>query len=158
MKTLLIIAHTPSINTQKLSNAVYQGAKQQVKIDFPNDDLQIIYQTPQETVSQDVLNADAVIFGTTENIAYMAGLSKDFFDRCYNDLLNKKVGMPYAIYIRAGLDGTATKQALLTINNALKWQLIDDPLILQGTWTDDFTTEVSELAMAMVAGLAMGIF
>ncbi len=175
-KTLLIIAHAPSINTQALAKAVFLGATadelsssthssstsfSSINSSFTNSSaisLSVYCQTPQETTANDVLKADAVILGTTENLGYMAGMTKDFFDRCYYQLLDKKQGMPYAIYIRAGHDGTGTQRALATINNGLRWQLVQQPLILRGDWSDDFVDEVEELGMAMVAGLEMGIF
>lgn len=159
-KTLLIIAHTPSTNTQALANAVLSGASVAgvTADEFSSSTISVYCQSPQETTADDVLKADAVILGTTENLGYMAGMTKDFFDRCYYQLLDKKQGMPYAIYIRAGHDGTGTQRALATINNGLRWQLVQQPLILKGDWSDDFIDEVEELGMAMVAGLEMGIF
>ena len=99
-KTLLIVAHAPSPNTKKLAHAAYDGAS------HPDLDINVILKLPQDTQPEDVLAADAVLLGTTENLAYMAGLTKDFFDRCYYPVLEKKQGMPFALYIRAGHDGT----------------------------------------------------
>ncbi len=157
IKTLLIIAHAPSINTQALADNVYQHAVEQGRCADGGIQFQIIQQSPQATTAENVLNADAVILGTTENLGYMAGLTKDFFDRCYYDLLDQKQGMPYAVYIRAGHDGTGTERALTTINNGLRWQMIQPALILRGEWCDEFLEQVAELAITMVVGMEMGI-
>lgn len=105
-----------------------------------------------------VLQADAVILGTTENLGYMSGLTKDFFDRCYYGLLDKKQGMPFAVYIRAGHDGTGSKRAIETINNGLRWQLVQPTLVLKGTWQTQFIDDVATLAMTLAAGLDAGIY
>ncbi len=155
-KTLLIIAHTPSVNTQILADRLSEQMNNQGQESQYN--FRIVQKSPQDTMAEDVLSADGVILGTTENLAYMAGLTKDFFDRCYYDLLEQKQGMPYAIYIRAVHDGTGTRRALESINNGLKWQMIQAPLILHGKWNEDFIQQVNELGMAMVVGMDMGIF
>ena len=43
----------------------------------------------------DLLGADGYIFGTPENLAAMAGLMKDFFDRTYYPVLDQISGRPY---------------------------------------------------------------
>jgi hypothetical protein len=80
------------------------------------------------------------------------------FDRCYNDWLDRTQAMPVGLYIRAGLDGTATRRALEGIFSAQKWRLVTAPMILHGDWSEDYPTEVEEMAMAMAAGLDAGIF
>lgn len=158
-RTLLIIAHSPSKNTQALANAVRKGANEALKsVDKQALSLEVMVKTPQQVNSKDILLADAVILGTTENLGYMAGLTKDMFDRCYYDWLDKKQGMPYAIYIRAGYDGTGTQQALSTINNGLRWNMVQEPLVLKGDWKEEFTKQVYELGMAVVVGMDLGIF
>ena len=151
-KTLLIVAHAPSPNTKKLAQAAYDSAN------HPELDINVILKPPQDTQPEDVLAADALLLGTTENLAYMAGLTKDFFDRCYYPVLEKKQGMPFALYIRAGHDGTGTKLAMKTITNGLRWSWIQEVLILQGDWQDGFTEQLEELAMTLAAGLEAGIY
>ena len=151
-KTLLIVAHAPSPNTQKLAQAAYDGAN------HPDIDITVILKSPQDTQPEDVLAADALLLGTTENLAYMAGLTKDFFDRCYYPVLEEKQGMPFAVYIRAGHDGTGTKLALKTIITGLRWSWIQEALILQGDWQDSFAEQVEELAMTLAAGVEAGIY
>lgn len=151
-KTLLIVAHAPSPNTKKLAQAAYDGAN------HPDLDINIILKAPQDTQPEDVLAADALLLGTTENLAYMAGLTKDFFDRCYYQVLEKKQGMPFALYIRAGHDGTGTKLAMQTITTGLRWSWSQEALILQGDWQQEFIEQVKELAMTLAAGLEAGIY
>lgn len=151
-KTLLIVAHAPSPNTKKLAHAAYDGAS------HPDLDINVILKLPQDTQPEDVLAADAVLLGTTENLAYMAGMTKDFFDRCYYPVLEEKQGLPFALYIRAGQDGTGTKLAVKTITTGLRWSWIQDALILKGDWQEEFAEQVEELAMTLAAGVEAGIY
>lgn len=77
-RQLLIVAHAPSPNTQRLRDAVLDGAR-----DRQIDNVQARWIAPLEAGPEDVLAADAVILGTTENLGYMSGALKDFFDRSY---------------------------------------------------------------------------
>ena len=54
----------------------------------------------------DLLACDAVLLGTTENLGYMSGALKDFFDRTYDDALPLALNLPYALFVSAGNDGT----------------------------------------------------
>ena len=152
-KTLLIIAHRPSRNTASLANAALAACQ-----NYDHGKIETRCLTPFEVTSHNLFRADAVVIGTTENIGYMAGATKDMFDRCYNDWLDCTEAKPVALYIRAGLDGTATKRALTSICTGLKWRLVAEPLILKGDWDDRFTKEVADLCLGLAAGVDMGSF
>jgi len=152
-KSLLIIAHAPSPNTRALAEAALAGAS-----DPEAGTLTVRLASPFDVTAGDLTDSDAVIIGTTENIGYMAGATKDMFDRCYNDWLGTSEGLAVALYIRAGLDGTATRRALESIIGAQRWRLVAAPLILHGNWSPGYVDEVRELAMGMAAGLDAGIY
>jgi multimeric flavodoxin WrbA len=152
-KTLLIVGHVPSPNTQRLRDAVRAGAKS-----LGAKDISVRVQSPFETIADDILNADAVVLGTTENLGSMAGAMKDFFDRCYYGVLEEKQGMPFALYIRAGMDGTGTQRGVDTILTGLRWRAVNEPLILKGNWDEGFIEQCHELGMLMAAGLEAGVF
>ena len=152
-KQLLIVAHAPSPNTQLLVTAVLKGAQ--------HPDIEGVtsrWVAPLQATPEDVLAADGIILGTTENLGYMSGALKDFFDRCYNPVLEKKQGLPCALYIRAGLDGTGTRRAVESIVTGLRWNWVQQPLTLKGEWQSKFLEEVEELGLTMAAGLESGIF
>ncbi|RUR40948.1 flavodoxin family protein [Vreelandella populi] len=151
-KKLLIIAHAPSENTQKMWKAVMDGASNS---DIENVQVQSL--PPLQTQPEDIIAADAIILGTTENLGYMAGLMKDVFDRCYYPCLDKTEGLPFAFYIRAGHDGTGTRRAIESITKGLRWRLVQDPLICRGDFQAAFLDHCEELGLAMAASLEAGI-
>jgi len=152
-KRLLIVAHAPSPNTRKLAAAVRRGAT-----DPSIAGVETRLRRPAEAGVEDVLAADALVIGTTENLAYMAGMVKDFFDRTYYGLIGRRQGMPYALYIRAGSDGTGTAKGVERIVTGLRWRAVQPPLVLKGPYRSDFEDKAEELGMAMAAGLEAGVF
>ncbi len=152
-KRLLVVAHTPSPNTRALTDAVLRGARHE---DIGG--IQVRHIPPLDAEPADVRWADAIILGTTENFGYMSGALKDFFDRIYYPCLEDTEGLPYALFIRAGLDGLGTRTAVERIATGLKWRPVQDALIMQGEYRDHFVTLCEELGMTVAAGLEAGIF
>ncbi len=119
-------------------------------------DLAIIRKQPLDTTAEDIIAANGVLIATTENIGYMAGLTKDVFDRTYNALLDVTAGKPVAVYIRAGLDGTGSRKAMESILTGLRWRLMRDVLICHGKWDDHFIETVETLALGLALRVEMG--
>lgn len=153
MANLLINVHCPSPNTQRLRDAMVKGASHP---DIEGVELRVT--EPLKATADDVLWSDAILLGTTENFGYMSGAMKDFFDRIYYPCLEKTQALPYAIAIRAGLDGTGTRTAMERIITGLKWRAIQEPLISQGEFRDSFLDDWENLGMTMAAGLEAGIY
>ena len=152
-KNLLIVAHTPSKNTAAMLDAVVAGAR------LPEiENVEVEALSPFDTEAAHVLAANAIILGTTENLGYMSGALKDFFDRCYYPCLDDTQGLAFAFYIRAGHDGTGTRIAIETITTGLKWRKVHEPLICKGAWKHEFLPPCQELGATVAAGLDAGIF
>lgn len=152
-KQLLIVAHIPSPNTELLLNAVVRGATHE-----DIDGVSVRHIPPLKAGPEDVLEADGIILGTTENFGYMSGALKDFFDRIYYPCLEKTQALPYALYIKAGMDGTGTRIAVEKITAGLRWRAVQDTLICRGKFQQSFLDKCEELGMTMAAGLEAGIY
>ena len=151
-KKLLVVAHTPSENTIKLKDAVMRG------IQHPDiSNVSSLYIPPLQASAEDVMDADAIVLGTTENLGYMSGALKDFFDRIYYPCLDVKQGLPVVVYIRAGHDGTGTRRALETILAGLRWKWAQPPLLCRGDWDPIFEQQCEQLGLYVAASLDAGI-
>ena len=153
MKQLLIVSHSPSPNAKALTEAVVRGAG--------HEDIQgvsVRQCPPLQAEGEDVQWADAIILGTTENFGYMSGAMKDFFDRIYYPCLENTEGLPYALFVKAGLDGQGAKTSIERIIKGLNWKQVQETIIFQGEFKLNFVEQCEELGMTMAAGLEAGIF
>lgn len=151
-KRLLIVAHAPSPNTLKLREAAERGAR------HPDiEAVDVTVKAPLDAGPDDIRACDAILMGTTENLGYMSGALKDFFDRSYYPVLEEKQGLPCALYIRAGRDGTGTRRAVESIVTGLRWHWVQEPLTLRGEWQEAFVDQAEELGLYMAAALDSGV-
>ena len=89
MKTLLIVQHSMTGGTLQMAEAAARGAGSE-------DGVRVLCLPARQALPQHVLAADGYLFATPENLASMAGLMKDFFDRCYYAALERIEGRPVA--------------------------------------------------------------
>ena len=152
-KHVLIVCNQPSDNTRTLAEAVLDGAH-----DSAIDGVEATLKSPLEADAQDVMSASGIIIGTTENFGTMSGLIKDFLERIYHPCLEETQGCPYALYVKAGNDGTGTINAVERIITGLRWKPIQPALLLQGDFQPPFAEQCRELGMLMAAGLESDVF
>ncbi len=153
MPAILIVANCPSDNCIALRDAVVKGAGNDTF-----DHVHLVVKEPLEVGPQDVLMANGVIIGTTENFGYMSGLIKDFFERIYYPCLEKTEAMPCALYVKGGLDGQGAKTSMERIITGLRWKPIAETLVMKGPFRHEFLDACEELGMTMAAGLDAGIY
>ena len=120
--------------------------------------IDLTFTRPLESGAEEVLWADGIILGTTENFGYMSGAMKDFFDRIYYSCLEHTEALPYGLFIRAGNDGLGARSSIERIVAGLRWKQVQEPLICTGNWQESFLDECEELGLTIAAGLEAGIF
>jgi multimeric flavodoxin WrbA len=163
MKTLLVVYHSMTGGTRQMAEAAAAGAaaEQEVRVRL----LQAAEAGPQH-----VLEADGYLFATPENLGSMAGLMKDFFDRCYYPVLDRINGRPYASLVCAGSDGQGAARQIERICTGWRLKAVMLPLVVcthaqtpeailspKRIGTADLA-RCGEAGAALAAGLAAGVF
>lgn len=136
--------------------AILSGAQHQ---DIENVEAKLV--SPFQCNAEDVLSADALILYTTENFGYMSGALKDFFERIYYPCLEqvkRNEAKPYALVIRAGLDGTGTNTAVHKIISGLKWREVQNTTLCKGEYDPIFEDQCQQLGMTIAASLDNSLY
>ena len=152
-KHLLIVYYSQSGSTSRMAEAVIRGANH-----AEIEDVEVRVLDALEATADDVLWADGYIFGTPENFGYMSGALKYFFDRVYYPCLEQIGGRPYALFVRAGNDGSGALTSISRIVSGLAIKEVQEPVLIAGEFDETRLVECEELGMAMAAGLEAGIF
>ncbi len=152
-KHLLIVYHSQSGTTTRMADAVIEGAR------HPDiDDVEVRILSPLEADTDDLLWADAFILGTPENFGYMSGAMKYFLDRVFYPCEGKIDGRPWALFVRAGNDGSGAISSVRRILKGLAVREVQEPVLIAGKFDEARLEECRELGMTMAAGLEAGVF
>ena len=152
-KHLLIVFHTQSGTTSRMADAVIRGASSP---DVEGVDVRAV--TALEADAEDLLWADAFILGSPENFGYMSGAMKYFLDRVFYACVDKVNGRPYALFVRAGNDGSGAIASMRRILSGLAVREVQEPVLIAGDFDESRLSECEELGLTMAAGLEAGVF
>lgn len=163
MPTLLVLWHSRTGGTRAMVESLCAGAAASPEVR--------VRALPAGTAgAEDLLSSDAVVFATPENLAAMSGVLKDWFDRCYYDLLDRANGRAYAVMVCAGSDGHNAVRQIERIATGLRLRRVAEPLVVNlGAQSPDAIrapkvlsegdrARCRELGETLAAGLALGIF
>lgn len=163
LKVLLIVHHSMTGGTEQMARAAADGARAE-------PDVRVNLVRAADAGAGDLLEADGFLFATPENLAAMAGLMKDFFDRTYYAALDRLNGRPYATLICAGSDGRNAAQQIERIATGWRLRAVAEPLIVcthaqapadilraKHIAADDLA-RCAELGATLAAGLNLGVF
>jgi multimeric flavodoxin WrbA len=163
MKTLLVVYHSMTGGTAQMAQAAADGAA-----DEPEVKVRLL--RAADAGPHDVLQADGYIFATPENLAAMAGLMKDFFDRSYYGALGQIEGRPYTALVCAGSDGSNAVRQLERIATGWRLRAVAPSLIVcvHAQTPEEIARPKSigaadlarcrELGAGLAAGLALGVY
>lgn len=152
-KHLLIVYHTQSGTTSRMADAVIAGATSD-NVEGVN----VRVKSALEADAEDLLWSDAFILGTPENFGYMSGALKYFLDRVYYACENKINAKPFALFIRAGNDGSGAISSIRRILTGLAVREVQEPVLIAGDFDESRLVECEELGLTLAAGLEAGVF
>jgi multimeric flavodoxin WrbA len=163
MKRLLVVYHSMTGAAEQLALAAADGARTEAAIET------VVVRAAHAQLAH-VLDADGFLFATPENLATMAGMMKDFFDRIYYGAIDRIDGRPYAAIVAAGTDGAGAARQIQRIATGLRLREIAPPMIVRnGAQTAEEILAAKivppkdrqaarDLGIAFAAGIASGIF
>lgn len=138
--------------------------------DAAREEGRVVLKTADAAGPDDLLRADGYIFCAPENLAAIAGVMKDFYDRSYYPVLGRIEGRPYAQMVCAGSDGENAARQTARIATGWRLREVQPPLIVcthaqtpeqilaEKTIPDDQLEKCRQLGAAMAAGLNLGVF
>jgi multimeric flavodoxin WrbA len=152
MKHLLIVYHLPQGKMLAMAEAVERGAR------HPDiSGVEVRVRLALRAGVDDLLWADALLLGTPENFGYMSGGMKDFLDRTFYPCEGKLEGMPFAMFISAGNDGSGALNAIRRIANGFSFKEAQQPVLVVGKLQDSHVEALETLGTTMAASLELGI-
>ena len=163
MKELLIVYHSLTGGARQMAEAAQRGA-------LADGGVRVRLIHAREATGRHVIEADGYLFVTPENLAAMAGMMKDFFDRTYYQALERIEARPYATLVCAGSDGHNAVRQIDRICNGWRLTRVAEPIIVcthaqtpekilapKRISADDLR-RCEEAGAALAAGLALGVF
>ena len=152
MRILIIYGGHRGGKTLQLVDAVRRG------IAASEEAVELRTKPALEAGIEDLLWANALLIGTPEHFGYMSGAVKDFMDRTFYPAEGRVEGLPYAIFVSAGNDGTGAVTSIERIALGYKWKRVADPVVVDGEVSDADLQRCAELGQTVAAGVAWGIF
>ena len=122
------------------------------------DDVEVRIKSALEADADDLLWCDGFLLGSPENFGYMSGAMKYFLDRAFYPCEGKINGKPYALFIRAGNDGSGAISSIRRILSGLAVREVQEPVLIAGEFDAARLAECEELGLTLAAGLEAGVF
>ena len=161
MTELLIVWHSRTGGSRQMAEAAHAAAQEECTATLKR---------AEDATPDDLLRADGYIFCAPENLAALSGAMKEFFDRCYYEVLGRIEGRPYALMICAGSDGSNAVRQAARIAQGWRLRAVQEPMIVcthaqtpeqilgEKTIPEDDLARCRDLGQALAAGLEMGAF
>jgi multimeric flavodoxin WrbA len=158
-RVLLIHGGHAGGRTERLVQAVAAGVREAAEgADEGDDGVELRVLPALQAGIDDLLWCRGLLIATPEHFGYMSGAVKDFFDRTFYPAEGRTEGLPYALCVSAGNDGTGTIRAVERIATGYRWKPIAEPVLVVGPPEERHLAACRELGQTMAAGLAAGLY
>ncbi len=151
-RILLVYGGRAGGRTERLRAALVAGLRE------PGDPLELRERPALDAGIDDLLWAQGLLLATPEHFGYMSGALKDFFDRTFYPAEGRTEGLPWALCVSAGNDGTGTVAAVERIATGYRWKRFAEPVVVVGEPDAAALARCRELGATLAAGLAAGVF
>lgn len=150
---LLLVWHSRTGRTTRLKDAVVAGVRRVQ----PALDLRVL--AAANAQAADLLWGDGYLFGCAEHFGAMAGLFKDFLERCYVPVQGQVDARPYALFIACHNDGRGAVAGIDKVLRGLQLKSVQAPVIWRETESGvDGIGAADELGETFATGLGMGLW
>lgn len=150
MPRLLIVHHSPSPAVALIAEAVLRGAHT-----ADVEGVEVVERFALAATTQDLLDADAVIFGSTANFGYISGALKHFFDTTFTAAHERTRGRPFSYWIHGAHDTTGAERAMESITTGYGLRLAAEPLAFIGEVDDTHLARSEELGAGVAWTLTL---
>ncbi len=137
MVNVLILYYSRGGNTDALAKAIASGVE---KV----ESVKAVLKRVDYATGIELIECDAVAFGSPNYFGYMAGIMKDYFDRTVGNR-GKVEGRPAAAFSSGSGESTGALDSLEKMIDSFKLRKIADGLVFSGDPSDDDLAKCVEL-------------
>ena len=150
-KSLLIVYHSQSGNTEAFAKAVESGASAIAEVI-------VTRKSASATTADDLKKCGTLVICSPEYFGYMAGAVKDLLDRTYEEVRDTMFGKSYGIVVCAGNDGTGAVKSIERIIAGFRMKKVQEPIICRGEISSEDLSKCRLLGRTLAAGIDLGIY
>lgn len=129
------------------------------------DGVEVVAKRAQDAGVQDILAADALVIGCSENFGGMSGMVKDLLERIYYPCQGKLEGRAWSHFVCCGSDGSGAVLGLERVAKGLGLRKVHPGVVWRGGRPDVAQTvpppvlaECELLGATLGEGLAAGLW
>ena len=146
MANVLVVYHSETGNTRAMAEAIVEGAKQVAGVE-------VILKEAKQTSVNDLVNADALAFGSPTYFSYMAGALKAIFDKAYLSR-NQMRGKPFVAFASGGGGQVKSVQSIESVAASCGLQKLCEGLAIGGMPTDSERQDCRKLGTSLAKAAA----
>lgn len=141
MAKVLVVYHSVTGNTKAMAQAVAEGVKEVPSVEV------VLKEADQVSVG-DLVNADALAFGSPTYFSYMAGVVKAIFDKAYLSRSQLR-GKPFAAFASGGGGEVKSVQSIENIATSCGLRKVCEGVAVGGMPTESESQDCRKLGTTL---------